>query len=522
MKRINYIFTLALTSLTSLAMAQGETCASALAITPGTYNANGPATGGGCNDCTDSANADWYSYTANAAGLLSISSCGGGVDTRLFVYDGACGSLNPIATSDDVCDLGDGNLYASELTNIQVCAGTTYYMEWDDRWDTLGFAFTLSFTPANTNDLAFQTGSEYTMLPSSAALVKANGTFTNVGLGDITNAAVNVSVTKNGTSFTPDFSIASPSILATNFCASGANTADVTSDWLNLSASGTYQLVYNSSAMGSDPFLGNNVDTTVFIVDTTFARDNGEALGALSIGDGTGGLLGQNFTLLNADAMSSVYFELVAPITGTTTHAVVYSVDASGTPVAEIGRTIDYTTTADDEANGLAITLPIATSNIALTAGQEFFVGIEETTDAITLRTTTGIYTPRKNWVYYNSAWQNGEDFNFAPTYVLRPNFGTSAAFVNTTSIAQSLEGLSISPNPSQGDINVSFALSNTSDIRINVMDMTGKILISSNSSANAGRYIQTLNLGNLTAGLYTVQVITNEGNATQRVVVTK
>ena len=130
--------------------AQGATCATALAITPGTYTADGPSSGNGASNLCfggGATHADWYSYTPTADGTIDISACNGGADTRLSVHTGSCGSLTCLTSNDDACDLGNGGLYASELTNISVTAGTTYYIEWDDNWSSSGFTWTLSYTP---------------------------------------------------------------------------------------------------------------------------------------------------------------------------------------------------------------------------------------------------------------------------------------------------------------------------------------------------------------------------------------
>jgi len=129
--------------------AQGETCATAIIVTPGTYIADGPLTGYGAeNGCyADANNADWYSYTAIDDGTIDISSCLGGVDTRLSVYSGSCSALVCHAYSDDDCEMTPGgDAWAVELTDVPVDSGTTYYFEWDDRWSTSGFNWTLTFT----------------------------------------------------------------------------------------------------------------------------------------------------------------------------------------------------------------------------------------------------------------------------------------------------------------------------------------------------------------------------------------
>ncbi|MCF6172039.1 MAG: choice-of-anchor D domain-containing protein, partial [Bacteroidales bacterium] len=152
--------------------AQGDNCATAVVVTPGTYVADGPSAGAGAaNICfTGATNADWYSYTPAADGTMTISSCGGGADTRLSVYTGTCGALVCYVSNDDFCDLGSGSAWASEVSGVAVTGGTTYYIEWDDRWSTAGFTWTLTYTPPPT-------------CPAPTAQIETNITTTSADLG---------------------------------------------------------------------------------------------------------------------------------------------------------------------------------------------------------------------------------------------------------------------------------------------------------------------------------------------------
>ena len=132
----------------SLLQAQGDDCASAVEIiTNGLYTANGPSTGGGATNI-DATNADWYYFVATDNGTIDVSACDlSSIDTRLYIYDGTCGTLNELGTSDDECTTFQ---WASFLAGISVTNGVTYYIEWDDRWSTDGFDFTFTFTPFGT------------------------------------------------------------------------------------------------------------------------------------------------------------------------------------------------------------------------------------------------------------------------------------------------------------------------------------------------------------------------------------
>jgi MAM domain, meprin/A5/mu/Secretion system C-terminal sorting domain/Fibronectin type III domain/Proprotein convertase P-domain len=147
MKRI---FTLFLTVILSIsifnASAQGDNCATAFQLTTnGTYTADGPSSGGGSTH-GQTTNADWYYFTAPSTGEIEVNACVGTVDTRLWIYDGSCAALNPVADDDDGCTSG----LSSIVTGLVVTSGTTYYFEWDDRWSQSGFQFDFTFTPYGT------------------------------------------------------------------------------------------------------------------------------------------------------------------------------------------------------------------------------------------------------------------------------------------------------------------------------------------------------------------------------------
>lgn len=146
MKKITFLF-LSLTTAFSFAQNGGNTCAAAVAVTPGSFTGTtitqgiGGATAAGID-------AAWFTFTPTEDGTIDVSSCLGGADTRLWIRTGTCGSLNLVANSDDVCAFnpdGTGSLWAAEITEFAVLSGVTYYIEWDDRWSTAPFDWSLTF-----------------------------------------------------------------------------------------------------------------------------------------------------------------------------------------------------------------------------------------------------------------------------------------------------------------------------------------------------------------------------------------
>lgn len=130
----------------------GSTCVEAQPISNnGNYFPDGPGTGGGCENCSGGAqHADWFYYDAPANGTISVGSCLGNVNTRLWVYTGSCGNLVQVASSDDDCALTPGGPNTASEITLNVSAGTRYYFEWDDRWSDDDFSFSFAFTnPCN-------------------------------------------------------------------------------------------------------------------------------------------------------------------------------------------------------------------------------------------------------------------------------------------------------------------------------------------------------------------------------------
>ncbi len=145
----------------------GAGCARAIPAAVGTYTVDtmfrGVATFGGIYPYPT--RAIWYKYTPPTDGLMTISSCGGGADTRLSLYTGTCTQLASAAFSDDHCDFnGSGEPLAANIAK-PVRAGVPYFFEFDNAWDSITFTFSLSlatFTPRATQTCATATA----ILPS--------------------------------------------------------------------------------------------------------------------------------------------------------------------------------------------------------------------------------------------------------------------------------------------------------------------------------------------------------------------
>ncbi|MDZ7877672.1 MAG: T9SS type A sorting domain-containing protein [Saprospiraceae bacterium] len=127
----------------------GAGCARAIPATLGSYTVDTMFAGVATFSSLDPypTRAIWYKYTPPTDGLMTISTCGSGADTRLALFTGSCSGLASAGYNDDYCDAdGTGREVAASIAK-PVKAGTPYYFEFDNAWDTLDFSFSLTLTP---------------------------------------------------------------------------------------------------------------------------------------------------------------------------------------------------------------------------------------------------------------------------------------------------------------------------------------------------------------------------------------
>lgn len=133
------------------AAGEGLYCYTATEITPGPQNFADLECFGGGFDLRNQIAANmtglksaWYSYTPTEDGIITVSSCGGAADSRVWVFEGECHDLKLVGMNDDRCEQANTDPYAS-LREVVVTAGSTYYIMWDDVWEATGSDWDLSF-----------------------------------------------------------------------------------------------------------------------------------------------------------------------------------------------------------------------------------------------------------------------------------------------------------------------------------------------------------------------------------------
>ncbi len=265
------------------------------------------------------------------------------------------------------------------------------------------------------------TSTEYTVvpLPQATGPMSFTADITNNGSSAVTAVAMKVNV-YNGV----NTNVYTSTSTAMATLASGA-TAPFTVTGFSPTSADDYTIELINLIAETDGIPTN--DTTSFsmtISDTIYARDDDNATGSLGIGAGTAGELGQNFTLTNADTLTSVSFHLTnngGSMNGQPIFAKIYATNATGTPTTVLAQT---DTVIIDATTDTLWTSPISGSSLQLAAGT-YTVVMQELDSNITIGTTPNIFTLGTTWVRFGTTpWTNNEGFNFNVSYLLRANFG--------------------------------------------------------------------------------------------------
>ncbi|MFD2822586.1 FG-GAP-like repeat-containing protein [Lacinutrix iliipiscaria] len=255
MKKITFLILLVFCALNLNAQ---DTCNNALAVSVGLHTVN--AVDGSeiplpvCSTNGEGATAGkWYAFTPDEDSYVTVSTDldqNAGGDTRIQIYDGDCSSLSCVAGDDDsgiVEPEGGGSSYLS-IAGFSATAGTTYYIAFDNKWNSGGFDFQITLSePPPPTPFSFSAQTLGTS-GSTMAIVDMNGDF----IDDVVSiSASNVNLQLQTSSGFTEMNI-------------GTDNADWTPDWSlaagDYNADGFNDLLY--AAWGGVTFMKSNGDMT--------------------------------------------------------------------------------------------------------------------------------------------------------------------------------------------------------------------------------------------------------------------
>jgi Secretion system C-terminal sorting domain len=254
---------------------------------------------------------------------------------------------------------------------------------------------------------------------------------------------------------------------------------------------------------------------TFAVTDHTYARDAGAKTGTTD----NGGLAFEVGNIFDVFAEQTVYSVDITldntASTGAQVRAKIYDATSGNFDVADlIAETDDHYVVSSDKGNNLSLEIP---GGALLLAGTSYLAVIHAdggTAPDIVLQ-TAGTSVPQTCF-YQDDAltW-----FYTTETPKIRLNFLNSSGLNELTNTA----GLSVYPNPSACQANVSFSLKNETEVVISLTDLTGKTVFTNNlGTLTTGAHKTTINTDVLSNGVYMVNFVANGVLSTQKLIVRK
>ena len=342
---------------------------------------------------------------------------------------------------------------------------------------------------------------EYTHYPlsHSAAGIPLNATIKNEGALALTDAKIKASLID-------DLDNAVASVFSSAITLDPGQTATPSFPAMPVTATGNYHIRYEVALSSPDQNPANNTRQSLdfMITESTMARDNGVPAGALGIGAGTLGYLGQEFTTKVTSVATGGTVSFGENAEEASYRLALWSVDpVTGNPLSIIAETA--TQTAGTAA--FTTTLSFAGAPVVLAPGTYVLTAVEiNKTLAVVL--TSEVFTPETTFVNWATnpmgTWAHNEDFGsgFAKSYALRlevqqdPTLGTSAADLSKL--------ISIYPNPVTDVLKIA---SKEKILNLQVYAADGKVVkVKSNPS------LDQVDVTQLPAGMYVLKITTAKG----------
>ena len=406
--------------------AQGSYCSTATNINPGTFTAL-PITGAGASQI-DAIGSNWYQFTPTTNGNLSINSCGGGSDTRLWIWSGSCGNLTLIEANDDYsgCISSGTNSFASRVDNLILTAGNTYYFEWDNAWSSLGFTWNFNYTALpNNNDVGIiYLKNRLTKIPLQQANygIPFGATVKNFSGSAINNVTLTTEIYELPNVITPIHVMTSTPVNLEV----GTQQAILSGTWFpNLSVSKNYFIKYIKTQTQIDGLTTNDVSTQNLTVDFNYyARDNNTYSNAFNWSTSSEYDQGVVYTVTGNDVLSGVQFYTQSASTTQEYYVEVFPI------INNIIQISPIYTSPNSISTGVGWQTHTLANPLTLSSGNYLFSIHKLGNSPYPIGCDASIFTNGKNYVRTNISgiWNSIESYSVNYAFMIRPKLGIEPA----------------------------------------------------------------------------------------------
>lgn len=343
--------------------------------------------------------------------------------------------------------------------------------------------------------------------------------------------------TQTGVTYSYDISAGGSSVSSGSFPANNASMISSGSDttWyatgFTPSATGTYTVMVSVSSDQTDEVPANNDGESTFMVtDNIYAHDDEDNIEfQIYGGDVTG-------TTTANEYKAALYYEVFADATLTAVQVAFGANTTTSSCIIEVF----------DAVNDQSLSNPIVTEVYDLapgdvpTAGEVILVnivindgdGVQLDADGLYLISIGNTGEGEGLWILASDGDDDRGQLRYGPfgaggsidwytgytnSPMIRGNFDPTVGIVENEDVAL----VSIYPNPTSDNVNVNFVSKENQDVTINVIGVDGKLVFAKQLNTKAGQSSRTtIDVANLSAGIYMVQLTGANSSLTQRIVV--
>lgn len=276
-------------------------------------------------------------------------------------------------------------------------------------------------------------------------------------------------------------------------------------------ALGNYTVVHALTADSTDDVPTNNsiANTAFSVTNYIYARDNGTPAGSTS--NGTDGFESGNlFDIWTAQTLKGIDVRMLGGASGTTVGTEVfvklYSIDATTGDFVFESESDPYIVTAADLNVNKMLMLNVPVNLVANTTYLAVMGAYSQGLRVV----NAGSSEPQTSFFfdYFDNTWyyQTGTPWvrmNFDPTIGINEESASIATLVY--------------PNPANEVLNVKMEINNATTGVIAIYNAAGSKVKETSFNASNGVSVEQVSINDLSAGLYTVKITTNDGFATRK-----
>ncbi len=299
--------------------------------------------------------------------------------------------------------------------------------------------------------------------------------------------------------------------------ATGAIDTISTATWTPTATSPVvYDFTHTISATNTDENTGDNVLTDAMNITTSvYSVDNGTSGGTFTnVTSNTGQTIscGNLMEIFNDDWIESVSISLnsTAGNVGNFIKGEIYKYDATADDFLYFCETDELTITTGN--NNTTVTIPISGGAVQVVAGDILLV-MQSNAGTVSVRTAQRVQ--QGVVVGVTSAGL----FSLTNPRALRVRLNMNPS-LSVNEIDQEITVADVFPNPTNGVSKLNFTARSEQNVTVQVVDVAGKVMQTEElGNIQAGGYSIDINSNSFNAGIYLVNIITNDGVLTKKLV---